>query len=157
MNVEKLVEGLEKTVGAVLENAQTPTPVPEVEPSEKKYETQERHDGRSLNYAKLYLWIGAVVLVVIQGFLIGWWTLLSGTLTFILAGICDYIISNKEDIYEELIENRLAIIMILLGVAAVIVEGFLLGWWTLLAGPATGLVIYGIYYLLDIIIDHFYE
>lgn len=88
-------------MGAVLENAQTPTPVPEVEPSQKEYETKERHDGRSLNYAKLYLWIGAVVLVVIQGFLIGW--------------------------------------------------------WTLLAGPATGLVLYGIYYLLDIIIDHFYE
>ncbi len=40
--------------------------------------------GKSLNYRRLYFWLFSIILIVVQCFLIGKWTFLTGPLTIVV-------------------------------------------------------------------------
>ena len=158
-NLEKVFDRLTTVVDETLGEGQPGA----VEYGQTNKKTRIKSAGQSdkeLDKVKLYFWIGAVLLIVVQIIALEWWAILTGIITFILAMLGDKLISDREEIKEAIqtwmSENRREIVVYLIALIAIVVEIFTIGWWSILAAPATLIVAYLLNKLIDAIVGHFY-
>ena len=102
---------------------------------------------------KLYFILATIFLILVQILLIKWWTLLTGPVTILLAVGIYKIFSDPigviERVLEMIMDNLALSIFIVIGIVAVVIQIVTLGWWSILTGVVTIVVLALLYHLLD--------
>lgn len=154
-NLEKAVDALKTIVDETLGEGK---PVAAEDTNKRKKCAGE--SDKELDKVKLYFWIVVLLLIAAQIIALRWWAILTGIITFIIAMFVDDLISNREEIKEQIQEwmdeNKGDLLVYVIAIIAILVEAFTIGWWTILAGPATLLVAFLLNKLIKAIAEHFY-
>lgn len=90
-------------------------------------------DNKRMSKAKLVVWAFALLLIILQVIFWGWWTILTGLVTGVIAYyVADVLVNTKK--YWEF---RIVAVVWILAVVLIIVQILALGWWTILTAPFT--------------------
>lgn len=94
-------------------------------------------DNTRMSKAKLVVWAFALLLIILQVIFLGWWTILTGLVTGVIAYYVADVLVNTKKYWELIGEYRIVAVVWILAVVLIIVQILALGWWTILTAPFT--------------------
>ena len=158
MNLEDTIDSILKEEDVLDSNENTSE---NIDGSHKNVVKKRKKTGKEIDKARLYIWICAILLIVVQVILLRWWTIITGPITIFIAILIEHLISKREMIKEQIRtwihQNMSDSFVYAIAIIAIIVEILTIKWWTIIAGPATLFLAYLLNNLKKAVVKYFYH
>lgn len=166
-NVEKGLQIID--IGRqILKNFQEEDEMSELKSSSKKdclidhddvRDDDDDFDANKVKKIRIWTFAIALTLVVLQVLFLKWWAILTGVVTIVAAYYVSEVLVNAdellEDVNEFVTDNKANIVLWVIAGILIIVQIFVIGWWTLLTGPLTIIIFFLLQELFVVILDYF--